>query len=312
MWRYWGQPLHDSLLIAQEGRMSEAREVGDVGWSYIGSGDPGEAQRLVAQEGGALEELRAALMLHHIPARAQVLELGCGNGVFTRALLAALPGATVTATDRDEQLLAAARYALAPEIASGGVRLEHAEAANLPYTAQSVDLVTCRCLLMHQPDPLLVVAEMFRVARVGGMALAIEPDWGARALYPDGEALAALLDLARRARPFGFPDLLLGRKLFALFRAGGFVDVQVRATAFSQTANTRPLPEIEQETAGPERLLEQGRTLLRSAGLADDNVVDELIARLAAAQRHPEHFSAGMDFAAVGLKLAPGLKDLYG
>src|SRR5262245_33252289 len=104
-------------MIALEGHMSEAREDGDVRWSYIGSGDPGEAQRLVTQEEGALEELRAALTLHHIPARAHVLELGCGNGVFTRALLAALPDATVTATDRDEQLLAAARQALAPEIA---------------------------------------------------------------------------------------------------------------------------------------------------------------------------------------------------
>jgi SAM-dependent methyltransferase len=292
--------------------MSEAREDGVVRWSYIGAGDPGEAQRLVTQEEGALEELRAALTLHHIPARAHVLELGCGSGVFTRALLAALPDATVTATDRDEQLLAAARQALAPEIASGGVRLERAEAANLPYPPQSVDLVTCRCLLMHLPDPLVVVAEMFRVTKVGGVALAIEPDWGARALYPDGEALSALLELARRARPFGFPDLLLGRKLFALFRAGGFVDVQVRATAFSQTADTRPLPERAHEGSGPERLLEQGRALFRGAGLADDTAVDELIARLAGAQRHPEHFSAGLDFAAAGLKPVPGLRDLYG
>src|SRR5262249_59781514 len=110
---------------------------------------------------------------------------------------------------------------------------------------------------MHQPDPLLVVAEMFRVAAVGGVALAIEPEWGARALYPNGEALAALLELARRARPYGFPDLLLGRKLFALFRAAGFVEVRVRATAFSQTADERD-DTWGEEPSGPGRLLEQG------------------------------------------------------
>src|SRR5262249_23742334 len=153
-------------------------------------------------------------------------------------------------TDRDERLLAAARQALAPEIASRRVRLERAEAASLPYPARSFDLVACRCLLMHQPDPLLAVTEMFRVAEPGGGALAIEPDWGARALYPDGEALVALLELARRARPYGFPDLLLGRKLFALFRAAGFVEVQVRTTAFSQTADEREDKQGE-EFSGP-------------------------------------------------------------
>lgn len=273
--------------------------------SYIGAHDPGEAERLTAQEAGGLEELRAALALHPPGTAPRVLELGCGSGVFTRALLAALPTATITATDRDPRLLEAARAALASEAHTGRVTFAQADAASLPFPARTFDLVACRCLLMHAPDPLAVAGEMFRVAAVGGVALAIEPDWGARALYPDAEALAELLALARRARAYGFPDLLLGRKLFALFRASGFTAIHIRATAFSETATQVAATDDDTATGpitGPERLIEQARTLLRRANLADDDALDTLIARLTATRHHPEYFSAGIDFAAIAVK----------
>lgn len=278
---------------------------------YIGAHDPCESDRLAAQETGGLAELRAALALHPIPPDARVLELGCGAGSFTRALLTALPHATITATDVDDTLLARARAALADAIRAGRLTFARADAARLPYQPQTFDLVACRCLLMHQTDPLLAVAEMFRVVEVGGVALAIEPDWGARALYPDSEALAELLDLARRARPYGFPDLQLGRKLFALLRAAGFAQIRLLPAAFSETADDSGAPDDASEErdpilTGPARLVEQGRALLRRAG-ADDARLDALIARLQAIPRHPEYFSAGLDFSAAAIKPAPSL-----
>lgn len=275
---------------------------------YIGADDPGEGDRLAAQEAGALEELRTALAPQPPPANARVLELGCGVGVFTLALLTALPEATILATDRDETLLARARSELASFTRDGRLRFERADANRLPFAARGFDLVACRCLLMHQPDPLVTVAEMFRVTEPGGLALAIEPDWGARALYPDAEALLELLALARRARPFGFPDVQLGRKLFALLRAAGYQDIRLHATAFTETASERDGSTGKDVVpSGPGRLLEQARALLLSARLIEDAALDELIARLDAAARHPEYFSAGMDFSAVGVKPAMNL-----
>ena len=275
---------------------------------YIGASDPGEGDRLAAQEAGGLNELRAALALHPPLATARVLELGCGVGVFTRALLTALPRATLLATDTDEALLSRARDELAAEARVGRVRFERADANHLPYAARDFDLVACRCLLMHQPDPLVTVAEMFRVTSASGGAIAIEPDWGARALYPDAEALDELLALARRARPFGFPDVLLGRKLFALLRAAGYVEIGVRATAFTLTAHERNAPTAgAAPSLGPGRLLEQARSLLLAARLIEPTALDDLIARLDAATRHPEYFSAGLDFAAVAVKPAAAL-----
>lgn len=275
---------------------------------YIGASDPDEGDRQATQEMGALDELRAALTLHPAPAAARVLELGCGVGTFTRALLTAMPDATILATERDEKLLARARQGLAGFVREGRLRFERADANRLPYTPRAFDLVACRCLLMHQPDPFVTVAEMFRATTPGGLALAIEPDWGARALYPDAEALTELLMLARRARPFGFPDVLLGRKLYALLRAAGYHDIRIHASAFTETAAERAATVTAENMApsGPGRLLEQARSLLLSARLIEGPALDELIARLDAATRHPEFFSAGIDFAAVAVKPAAG------
>src|SRR5262249_20177085 len=153
--------------------------------------------------------------------------------------------------------------------ATGRVSFARADARELPFPPRSFGLVACRCLLMHLADPLLAVAEMYRVAGVGAVAVAIEPDWGTRALYPDAEALDELLRIARQSRWYGFPDLLLGRKLYALYRAAGFAEVRVQATAFSETAAERSA-RTDDGSSGPGRLLEQARVLVRQAGAASD------------------------------------------
>jgi SAM-dependent methyltransferase len=276
---------------------------------YIGSEDPYEAERQAAHATGVLDELRAGLALHPPIPAARVVELGCGAGNVTQALLEALPEATIVASDRDERLLAQARERLADAVRMGRVRFERADATSLPFPARTFDLAISRCVLMHLSDPLLAVAEMYRVLEVGGVAVAVEPDWGARALYPDPEALGVLLDLARRARPFGFPDMLLGRKLYALFRAAGFRDVSIDTLASSATgADFAALTEEERMERGPWRLLDQAHPTLRQAGVSDEEI-DALKARLQAVYRHPERFSAGMDFAASGMKPSPALTE---
>ncbi|HEV2237010.1 MAG TPA: methyltransferase domain-containing protein [Ktedonobacterales bacterium] len=279
--------------------------------TYIGRDDPGEAERLRRQRAGDADELARALAGCALPPAPRVLEVGCGAGAFTAALLSALPDARIIALDRNPDLLAAAARALGDAAAPGGrVALLRGDAARLPFATRAFDLVACRCVLMHQTDPMQAVAEMHRVADTGGYALAIEPDWGARALYPDGEALAALLDLARRGRRHGFPDVMIGRQLFALFRAAGFAPVRVLATSFLATADDVTTVAAETEagaSAGPERLLEQGRGLLRAAGLATDADLDHLIARLAAIPRSQDYCSLGVDLAVIGAKPAPPL-----
>jgi ubiquinone/menaquinone biosynthesis C-methylase UbiE len=49
------------------------------------------------------------------------------------------------------------------------------DAHNLSLTSDTFDLVTCQTLLMHCYDPKKVLAEMKRIAKPGGIILAVEP-----------------------------------------------------------------------------------------------------------------------------------------
>ena len=51
-----------------------------------------------------------------------------------------------------------------------------ASAEALPFENSSFDLVTCQTLLMHVRDPLVVIQEMVRVLKPGGIFLAAEPN----------------------------------------------------------------------------------------------------------------------------------------
>src|SRR5260370_5506991 len=61
------------------------------GDGYIGPDDPLAAERLSAQRVGGLEELTRALSGCALPPTPRVLEVGCGAGAFTEALLQSLP-----------------------------------------------------------------------------------------------------------------------------------------------------------------------------------------------------------------------------
>ena len=51
-----------------------------------------------------------------------------------------------------------------------------ADAIKLPLPADHFDVVTCQTLLMHLRDPIAAMREMFRIARPGGLIVAVEPN----------------------------------------------------------------------------------------------------------------------------------------
>ncbi|MEW1910899.1 methyltransferase domain-containing protein [Kitasatospora sp. NPDC085895] len=124
--------------------------------------------RLTALSPGYHRQLAsAAALLRPATGRPdRVLDLGCGTGASTRAVLAAVPEATVTAADASTGMLQRARAKPWP-VAVGFV---HARAEHLgtPPLRGPYDAVLSCYLLRNTADPDGVLAGIRRVLRPGG------------------------------------------------------------------------------------------------------------------------------------------------
>jgi SAM-dependent methyltransferase len=109
----------------------------------------------------------AARLVKHADIRAgqRVLDVGCGTGVV--AVTAARIGATVTGLDLTPELLVAARDNA--RAASATIEWHEGDAEALPFEAGTFDAVVSQFGHMFAPRPDVVVAEMLRVLKPGGV-----------------------------------------------------------------------------------------------------------------------------------------------
>jgi len=97
-----------------------------------------------------------------------VLEVACGTGIVTRKLRASLPRSTsITATDLSDSMIATARQLVAVQ----GIEWRQADAQDLPFSSQSVDVVVSQFGMMFFPEKELAAREAFRVLKPGGAFL---------------------------------------------------------------------------------------------------------------------------------------------
>jgi SAM-dependent methyltransferase len=161
-----------------------------------------------------------------LPSDARWLDVGCGTGVLTQAILAHAAPANVTGIDPSDQFIAYARRHTSEPRAS--LRTGNAEA--LPFPDDLFDAVVAGLVLNFIPSPERALAEMRRVLRPGGTGAVYVWDYAgemqlirhfwdaAISLDPD----ARDLDEDRRF-PICHPDPLL-----ALFRDAGFDQTECR------------------------------------------------------------------------------------
>src|SRR5262249_7432347 len=115
-----------------------------------------------------------------------VLDVGCGVGHWGQLLANVLPPtARVHGVDRDPLWVEKARSRAAARNGADRFSYRVSVAETLPFADASFDLVTCQTVLIHTPDPGVVVDEMIRVARPGGLILAAEPNNVANSLILD-------------------------------------------------------------------------------------------------------------------------------
>jgi ubiquinone/menaquinone biosynthesis C-methylase UbiE len=101
---------------------------------------------------GAYADPKVEFIKQHVPLGGQVLDVGCGNGIFT--LRFANTGAHVTGLDYSRHLLGQNTH---PRLVCG-------DATSLPFPNESFDVAFEANVLHHVPDREGVIAEMARVS----------------------------------------------------------------------------------------------------------------------------------------------------
>src|SRR5262245_47183532 len=193
----------------------------------------------------------------------RVADLGCGVGTVT-ALLAEIVGREghVVGIDASGAQLAQARERL--KLSGATVSFVEASATDTGLPRGSFDLVYCRFLLLHLPDPDKALREMHALLRPGGVLVCEDGDVTSAGSEPPS-ALDAFADLFGRLGPKRGVDYTLGRRLFHLVQATGFPEPEItfNQPVVARGENKRWL-ELSVAEAGP-ALVESG--LLTAEGL---------------------------------------------
>ncbi len=130
----------------------------------------------------------------------RVLDVGCGTGSLTFALMDTLPHARIRGLDYSQALI---EYASAKAPADGRLVFEQGDAVSLPYNDQAFDAALSLLVLNFVPDAQKAARELVRVTQPGGIVAASVWDFKggltslrvladtAAALVPSGEAFRA-------------------------------------------------------------------------------------------------------------------------
>jgi SAM-dependent methyltransferase len=181
----------------------------------------------------------------------KVADFGCGVGVVTRMLGEMVgPSGSVTGLDvNGQQLTEAAAWC-----ESGGLKntsFVNADACRTGLPRGSFDLVYCRFLLLHLPDPMGCLREMREVLRPGGIIVVEDGDLASATSIPP-TAIDAFADCFCRFGPTRGLNYSLARNLYHMVLAAGFTDVQVDIHQPATTrGENRAFLKLSLEEAGP-------------------------------------------------------------
>ena len=178
------------------------------------------------------DQLRAIAGRLDLASVRTAVDVGCGQGHWTRLVAALLPaGATITGIDREPEWIRIAEE-------RGGARYQIGSAEQLPFADRSLDLVTAQTVLIHVADPRAVLREMARVLRPGGKLWLLEPNnvVASISLFADPKADPDLLGAAfrlelvcqRGKHALGLGYNSLGEKLVGLLEPALWQDLEVR------------------------------------------------------------------------------------
>jgi len=162
-----------------------------------------------------------------VPPEGRWLDVGCGTGALTDAILAASDPLAVVGIDPSPEFIDVAQG----RIADPRARFEVGDARALPVASDDFDAVVAGLVLHFVPDPHLAVAEMVRATCPGGAVSASVwdiPGEMQRTRY-FWDAVVAIDPAAATLDPRAHFPICRPEPLADLFRAAGLDDVAVDA-----------------------------------------------------------------------------------
>jgi SAM-dependent methyltransferase len=162
-----------------------------------------------------------------LPAQLDWLDVGCGTGALTQAILQQMQPRSVTGIDPSAGFV---DYAKA-HVSDPRVTFEVADAQSLPVESARFDAAVSGLVLNFVPKPLLAAQEMARAVRSGGMVAAYVWDYAGKMelmRYFWDAAVELDPDASKLAEGLRFP-ICQPPALVALLDEAGLRDVESRA-----------------------------------------------------------------------------------
>ncbi len=207
--------------------------------AYIHGYSSEEQARLTLMQSLINQRQLAAMDLRGVR---RVLDVGSGLGQMTRAIAKRLsPASTVIGVEQSAVQLAEAHRQADLERDAHLVEFRQGDALDLPLAASelgSFDLVHARFLLEHVSNPLEVVRQMARAARVGGRVVLVDDDHDLLRLWPECKPFHRAWEIYWQSyRELGF-DPLIGRKLGDLLHQAGVAQIEIDTIFYGAHADS--------------------------------------------------------------------------
>lgn len=116
-----------------------------------------------------VDDLLAALQAKSTTAPVQVFDAGTGTAQIPLELMSRGFDAIVTATDLAEQMLVVAQQNVTAAGFAKSIRLVLADCKQLADANSMYDVVMSNSIVHHIPEPLQVLAELWRILKPGGL-----------------------------------------------------------------------------------------------------------------------------------------------
>jgi ubiquinone/menaquinone biosynthesis C-methylase UbiE len=189
------------------------------------------------------------LKLLDLPHANAVLDLGCGTGVVTRAIVARDGFAgTVTGIDQSPEFIAAAERLAAADGLDDRVEFVVGDAHALDLPAASFDVAVAHTLVSHVRDPLAVLTESARVIRPTGSVAVFDGDYSSLTFACDDAQLGETMERAVQSIIKSSPRVM--RELPRLLPQAGLRLTATQAHVYAEAGSSRFLLNLA-ETYGP-------------------------------------------------------------